>query len=177
MSIIDIGTLIAAIVFVLIGFVSGFGRSLRHFTGGVVGIIISVFVCAAFGGMILGTSLVGGWVGQLNDYFASVSSFLGNIRAGVIVFYIVMFIIVQIIRIIVVKFVSGIFEADNKVMKIINKVLGMVFVPAIVCVFVLLVFAVLALFEDTSLIQEMIVKLDGTFLLKLYQNNPIALSV
>lgn len=177
MNIIDIVTIVAAIVFLLIGFISGFGRSLRHFTGGIVGIIISIFVCASFGGMLLGTELVGGWISSLNDYFSSVAEFLGKMQLAVVIFYIVMFIIVQIVRIIVVKFICRIFEADNNVMKVINRVLGVVFVPAVMFMFLLLVFAVLKLFDDTAAIQEMLMKMEGTFLLKLYLNNPIVLHV
>lgn len=176
MNIIDIVTIVAAIVFVLVGFVSGFGRSLRHFTRGIVGVIISVFVCAAFGGMILGIGTVSGWVSSLNDFFASKAEFLGTIHLGMIVFYAIMFVAVQILRVIVVKCICSLFEAENKVMRVVNKALGMVFVPAVVFMFLLLVFSVFRLFGDTSFIQDLLVKLEGTFLLKLYEFNPIVLN-
>lgn len=177
MNIIDIGTIIALIVLVLLGFVLGFGRSLRVFTKGVVGVIISVFVCASFGGMIIGIDVVGEKLAELNAFFTSKAEFLGTIHLETVVFYIVMFLVVQILRIITVKFISGIFEADNPVMKGVNKFLGMIFVPAIMCLFLLLVFAVFALFDDTTFVANMLNDMEGTFLLKLYQNNPIVLTV
>ena len=88
-----------------------------------------------------------------------------------------MFLVVQILRILTVKFISGIFEADNAVMKGVNKFLGMIFVPAIMCLFLLLVFAVFALFDDTTFVANMLNDMEGTFLLKLYENNPIVLTV
>lgn len=177
MHIIDIVTIAAAIVFLLIGFVSGFGRSLRHFTNGIVGVIISVFVCAALGGMVLGIDVVTGWIEQLNAFFASKAEFLGKIQLGVIIFYAVMFFAVQILRVIVVKVIAGIFETDNSVMRVINKSLGMIFVPTTVLVTLLLVFAVFNLFEDTAFIGNLLQKMEGTFLMKLYEVNPIIFHV
>ena len=166
MNQVDLITVIALLVFALIGFFSGFGRSLRHFTGGIVGIIISVFVCAACGGMVLGTDLVGGWVVQLNAKLGEVASFFEKIQVGVIIFYIAMFLIVQVLRIIVVKFIAALFEADNGAMKVVNRVLGAVFVAAVLITFTLLVFAVFKLLDDTSVVMNLLEKIEGSFLKK-----------
>ena len=52
MTTLDWATLIVAILLAVVGLFAGFGRTLRFFTKGIFGIIISVFVCATFGGMI-----------------------------------------------------------------------------------------------------------------------------
>lgn len=175
MKLIDIITLAVIAVLAVIGAIAGFGKSLKRFTGGIVGIIISVFVCAAIGGMVLSIKPVAGLVNNLNAMLAEKAAFLGKIQAGIIVYYIVLFLVVQILRIMVVKVICKIFEADNKPMKVINAVLGLVFVPAVTLLFVLLLFAVVKNFEGTGFVQSIMEKLEGTILLKLYNVNPITL--
>jgi len=177
MQTIDIITLVVGVALMILGYLRGFGKSLKTFTGGVFGIIISVFVCVAFGGMILGTNLVSGWVSQLNEILTAKWDFLGKVQMAVIIYYVAMFVVVQIIRIIIVKLVCGIFEADNKVMKIINRVLGTVFVPAITFVFLLLVLAVIKLFDGSEATGGLMEKIAGSFIAKLYEINPIVLHI
>ncbi len=177
MNTVNLVTIGALIVCAAIGFFCGFGRALKSFTGGIVGIIISIFVCATFGGMLLGTNLIGGWIADINAKLGEVAAFFEKIQVGVIIFYIVMFFVVQLLRIIVVKFVCGVFEADNSVMNVINKVLGTLFVPAVILCLTLLIFAVFRLFEDTAAITSLLEKIDGTILYKLYVANPITLAL
>lgn len=175
MQVVDIVFIALGVGLLLIGYIRGFGKSLKTFTGGVIGIIISVFVCAAFGGMVLGIPQMTEWVGQLNEILADKWEFLGKIQAGVIIFYAAMFLAVQLVRIIIVKVICKIFEADNTVMKAINKALGLVFAPAIGFAFLLLALAVIKLFGDAEPIQRLLEKIDGSILLKLYEINPIVL--
>lgn len=183
MHIVDIVTIVSAIVLALLGFISGFGKALKNLTKGVGGFIISIFVCAAIGGAILGTDVVGSLVGKLNDFFMSKAEILGKIKLAVIVYYILLFIAVQILRIIVVKCICRLLEGDkkskseNKLLKAINKILGVAFVPAVAMVFLLVALAVLKLIDDVSFVQDMLMEIDGTVLHTLYVNNPIVLSV
>ena len=177
MNIVDIVLLVALIVLVIIGIAAGFGKSLRRFTKGIVGVILSIFICAALGGAVLGIGFIGDAVSNLGARFASMSSLLGKLHLELVVFYVIMFIVVQILRIIIVKFVCKIFSADNKAMKITNAVLGAIFVPAVSFVFLLLALAVMSLLSDIGPVREFLTELDGTFLYKLYEINPIVLSV
>ena len=177
MNIIDIVTIAVLVGMGILGLICGFGKSLKRFTGGIVGIIISVFVCTAIGGMVLSIGPVAEIVSNLNANLAAKAAFLDKIHAGLIIYYIVLFLVVQILRIIVVKVICKIFEADNKPMKVINRILGLIFVPAVTLLFVLLLFAVFKAVEDTAFIQSILEKLEGTILLKLYEANPIVLNV
>lgn len=177
MQIADIIFIIVAVALVILGYLRGFGKSLKTFTGGVVGIIISIFVCIAFGGMILGTELVSGGVSRLNDILVSKWEFLGQIKMAVVIFYIGMFLVVQVLRIVIVKIVVSIFEADNKVMKVVNKAFGMIFAPAITFVFLLLVLSVIKVFDMSDGTLDVMTKIEGSFLAKLYEINPIMLHV
>ena len=90
-----------------------------------------------------------------------------------VLFYVILFFVVQIVRIILVRFVCAVFEIDVLPMRLINKVLGMVLMVAAVFLLTLLVLAVFRMVEDTSFVQDILQKIDGTFLGKLYENNPV----
>ena len=175
MNLIDIITIAVIAGLAVLGAIAGFGKSLKRFTGGIVGIIISVFVCTAIGGMVLSIGPVAELVNNVNTALAEKAAFLGKIHAGVIIYYIVLFLVVQVLRIIIVKVICKIFESDNKPMKVINAVLGLVFVPAVTLLFVLLLFAVVKNFENTAFIRDIMAKIENTILLKLYNLNPIVL--
>ena len=177
MKTIDIVTIAVPVVMAIVGLLCGFGKSLKRFTGGIFGIIISVFVCVAVGGMILGLEPVSNVVANLNETLAAKAAFLGKIHAGLIVYYIVLFLVVQILRIITVKVICGIFESKNTFMKVVNRILGFIFVPAVTILFVLLVFSVARNFEDTAFVQDILAKIEGSLLLKVYEWNPIVLNV
>ena len=174
-NMIDIVTIGVFVVAALVGFIGGFGRGLKLFTKGVFGIIISVFVTATFAGMFLKLEQVSIWVADLTKLASQKWAFFATINIGLIAYYVAFFLIVQLLRILVVKVICGIFEADNKVMKVINRVLGLVFVPAVVMAIVLLVFAVFKIVDETQFVQDVVAKIDGTFLGILYANNPIKL--
>ena len=124
MTTLDWATLIVAILLAVVGLFAGFGRTLRFFTEGIFGIIISVFVCATFGGMIAGIPAVNGWIASLNEKLGAAWSFLGTVHLATVLYYVALFLVVQLVRIIVVKCVAGLFEGDVLPVRILNKVLG-----------------------------------------------------
>ena len=172
---IDIVTIGVFVVGALVGFIGGFGRGLKLFTKGIFGIIISVFVTATFAGMFLKIDTISGWIADITKLASQKWAFFATINVGLIAYYLVFFLIIQLLRILVVKVICGIFEADNTVMKVINRVLGLVFVPAVLMALVLLVFAVFKIVDETQFVQDIVAKIDGTFLGVLYANNPIKL--
>ena len=52
MNMLDIIALAVVIIVALGGYAMGFAKSLKAVTGGIMGVIISVFVCVAFGGAL-----------------------------------------------------------------------------------------------------------------------------
>lgn len=167
---IDAATLIVAIVLAGLGLAVGFGRTLKFFTRGIFGFIISVFVCATFGGMIQGIPAVQNWLTSLNQ---SMGGFLQTIHLETIVFYVVFFLVVQVVRILAVKLIAGLFSADILPVRIVNRLLGMALMVAAVFLLLLLVFAVFRVLQDTSFVQNILDSLNGTFLGKIYENNPV----
>ena len=67
---------------------------------------------AGVGGMIAGIPAVAEWIGTLNTKLGQSWSFLETIHLATIIYYVVLFFVVQIVRIIIVKCVAGVFEVD-----------------------------------------------------------------
>lgn len=171
MGTIDAVTLLAAILLAGLGLAVGFGKTLKFFTKGVFGFILSVFVCATFGGMIQGIPAVAEWLGGLNASLGDAWDFLATIHLATVIYYIVLFLVVQVLRILIVKFIVGIFSIDVLAMRIVNRVLGMVLMVAAVLLLTLLVFALIRLFGG-----DISAALEGSFLGTLYENNPVRFS-
>ncbi len=163
--------------FFLAGVAAGFGKGLKFFTSGIFGIIISVFVCYSIGGLVLKLE----FVRTLLDKFTAALTdkngfcdFLLKIHVDVVVYYIVLFIIVQILRIIIVAILKNIAEINNAVFKIINRVLGAVFFLAVLTLIALTVFQIIQWIGGNTA-QNFAQKLEGSFfkLDKLFENNPL----
>ena len=162
--------LIVALALALLGFLVGFASTLRFFTHGVFGWIISVFMCATLGGMVQGAAPVQNWLAELN---ASMGGFLQTIHAATIVFYFVFFLVLQLVRVLVVRLVAGIFSSPAAPVRFINRILGMLLMVGAVFLLVLLVLAIIAVFGNTQGAMDLVAKMDGTFLGTLYEHNPI----
>ncbi len=129
-----------------LGAVFGFGRLLKFFTGGIIGIIISGFVCYCIGGFFLDIPFVqdmlakfaGLWGTQEGIFF----DILRSMHLEIVVYYIVLFLLVQIARVIIVNILKNISEADNVVISVINRVGGALLMAAVVFVVVLLIFQI-----------------------------------
>ena len=173
MSALDSITIIVAVLLAVLGLCLGFGRTLRFFAKGLFGVVISVFVCATFGGMIAGISAVAEWISGLNARLGEAWGFLETIRFATVVYYILLFLAVQIVRIIVVKCVVRIFSSQALPVRILNRALGAALAVAAVLLLLLLVFALFRVFEDTAFVQDILSQMEGSFLASLYANNPV----
>ena len=137
------------IVFCIFGMLFGFGKGLKFFTGGIIGIIISVFVCYALGGFILKL----GFVQKMLTSFCNTLDAKGNgfcrflllIRIDVIVYYVALFIIVSLARILIVKIIKSVVEVENMALIIINKAAGVILFVVVFFMLLLLVFWIISL--------------------------------
>lgn len=169
----DIIFIIVFVAIAVLGYLVGFGRSLKLATKGVFGIVISIFVCAMLGGALMGIGAVRSFIENIDAYFSGFWSFLSVIHFGTIVYYLSFFLLVQAARAIIVGIICKITESENKGVKIVNKILGVVFVPAFCLGLLLLAFAGLKAFEDSAATISFLAKVENSFLLTLYTNNPI----
>ena len=103
--------LISAILgFAALGVMLGFGRSLRFLTMGLGGVIISVVVCYFVFGALLSIGFVSNALAAfrqaLADNGSGFCSFLLTIRIDIIVYAIILFVIVQLIRTLIVYLIA-----------------------------------------------------------------------
>lgn len=175
MTQIDTVFIISLIAVAVAGFFVGFGKSLKITTKGIFGIIISIIVCVLMGGTIKSINAVGGFIENADEYFTGLWDFLGKLYFGTVVYYVCFFIIVQIIRIAIVKTIGKIDDIGNRGVKMVNKVFGAAFLPSFCFALLLLFLAGLKLFESTDFAVNLLAKIDDTFLMTLYINNPIVL--
>ena len=149
MQIVDWIALGIILLVALIGIMLGFGKCLKVFTSGIVGIIISVvvtyFLIGIVGSWGFVQDLLGKFTQALGDNGSGFCIFLKNIGIESIVLAVALFLIVQLLRILIVNIIQGIAEANNVVMKIINKGLGMIFALAFFIMIALIVFQIIHL--------------------------------
>ena len=150
----DVITLVALLICIVLGSFMGFGKGLRLFTGGVFGRIISVVICYFLFGVVLSWGFVQDLLLQfttmLSEQDTWICNFLLQIRIDMIVFALVLFIVVQILRHLVVHIIAGVMEVDNKVMRVFNKMLGVVLFLVFAVVFMLIIFQIIAWVSGTD---------------------------
>lgn len=82
--------------------------------------------------------------------WAKHGAFSARSRLATVIYYVVLFFAVQLVRILVVKVIAGLFSADVLPVRIINRVLGAALMVAAVLLLVLLAFAIVAVFGETQ---------------------------
>ena len=164
--------------FCLIGFIVGFGKGLDFFTGGIFGFLISIAVCYCLGGFIYKIQFVQDLLLKLTTALTNKHNgfcdFLVKIHIDIIVYYVALFIIVTIIRIMIVRIVSSIAEVDNPLLKFVNKTLGIVFFAFVLAALVLITFDIISLIGGSTA-ESFDGKLAGSKLKLdwIYEHNPL----
>ena len=177
MPFIDWVIIVLILIFCILGMLFGFGKGLKFFTGGIVGIIISILICYMLGGAIYNIGFV---QNGLTNFRASLASkgntfcdILNTIHIDIIVYYVGLFIAVTIIRIIIVKIIKNIVEIENMVLIIVNKFFGVVLFVGVFFIMLLIVFFVSSLISggaEGGLYAQVSQSKIG--LKELYENNP-----
>jgi hypothetical protein len=164
-------------LFILVGLIAGFGHGLKFFTSGIFGVIISIIVCYLLGGLILQAEFVQALLAKLIEAMTDKNGFcdfLIKIHIDIVVYYVALFIVVQILRIIIVLILKSIVEVNNPFFIFLNKFLGMVLMLAVLTAITLVVFQVAYWIGDSTaesfsnFLSGSVFKLD-----KLFANNPI----
>lgn len=177
MPMVDIIAVISICLFSLIGVVSGFGKGLRFFTQGFFGVFIAIVICYVAGGFIANIPAVKNLVDGLNAKMSGGGDFfklLAGIHAEMVVYYACLFVVVLILRIIAVKVVVGIFEANIGIMKVINAILGIAFFLCVLVAITLIYFQIVYAIGGTTAEKLVSTLKDSKFGLQvLYENNPL----
>lgn len=126
----------------VLGALFGFGNIFKFFTTGIFGIIISIIVCVFIGTAFYGTcepllDKIQEAIMANENWFCQ---FLGKLNVQVILYYIILFVVVWLLRFIVVKIIKAISQSENKVIKIMNRIMGALFFLLILLLLLFFVF-------------------------------------
>lgn len=128
-----------------LGALFGFGGIFKFFTTGIFGIIISVAVCVFIGTAFYGTCEP--LLDKIQEAIMANESwfclFLGKLNIQVILYYVLLFVIVWLLRFLIVRIIKSISQSENKVIKIINRIMGAVFFLMILLLILFFVFFVI----------------------------------
>ncbi len=166
-----------AVVVMVLGALLGFGKLLKIFTGGIIGVLISVVVTYFLLGIVASWGFVQDLLAKLLGLIESgnngFTDFLIKIGIEKIILAVIIFIVVQVLRIIIVRIIKSIVEIDNIVLKIINRVGGAIFFLGVAAMITLLVFHIISwVGGDTAV--NVRNWLDGALRLQwVYDNNPL----
>ena len=176
MIVADLIVLALVAIFAVLGMLFGFGKGLKFFTGGIFGIILSVFVCYALGGLIFNISFVHkaleGFRATLEKNGSGFCKFLLTVHIETIVYYIALFIVVTILRIILVRVIKNIVEIDNMALIVVNKIFGVILYIGALCLLILFVFWIIALIKGPYLTDFPELAKSKLQLGWLYEHNP-----
>ena len=177
MQIVDWIALGIVLLVALIGLMLGFGKCLKIFTSGIVGVIISVvvtyFLIGIVGSWGFVQNLLGMFTQALADNGSSFCIFLMNIGIESIVLAVALFLIVQLVRVLIVNIIKGIVETDNVVIKLINKGLGLIFSLAFFIMVALIVFQIIHLIGGETAANFREYLMGALHLDYVFDNNPM----
>ena len=163
------------VIFIILGLALGFGKQLSILTKGIFGIIISVVICYFIFGLVYNIPFVQALLEKFKQSLVekdtAVVKLLLTIRIDIIVYAIALFVIVSIARLIIVAIIKNVMEIDTPVMKIINKVLGLILGVAVFFALGLIVMQIMYLSSDGAVPEKMV----GSFFRidVIYANNPL----
>lgn len=178
MVLVDWIALVLMVVALAVGALLGLGKWLKFLTSGIFGIIISIVVCYLLGGGIMQLEFVQELLAKFASLWADKGGFgfalLTKIHLEIIVFYLVLFVLVQIVRILLVKLVQKGLEAPVLPIKIINRVFGAAVACAIVLLLGLIVLWVVSWVGGDTAASWATYFEKSKFIGALYRNNPIS---
>ncbi len=176
MSNLDLITLGVIMLTALIGAISGFGNGLKFFARGWLGRIISIIICYFLFGLVLKIPFV---QDLLQKFVATLDGekwylkILKYVRIDMIVFAVVLFFAVQLVKKLVVSLINGLFSINTPFIRVLNKLLGVFIYLFLLLLLVLIVFQIAYLIDgaDGAIYQKTHGSLFG--LDKLYLDNPL----
>lgn len=159
-----------------LGALIGFGKGLKFITRGIIGFAISMFVCYTFGGIILDIPFVTDLLTGLSSKWAHIE-WLYKIHLEIIIYYIILFAVVSLVRVLIVKILAHVLETDVFAIKVINKACGAVLFTAIGLLVLLFVFQIIA-WRGGDVSSNFLAQIAGSTIVKpIYENNPMAILV
>ncbi len=179
--------IVGLVVSILLGYLLGFGKTLKFCTGGIIKHIIAIWFCITFGGMIASIPTISNLISNGNEFFGGYAAILAKINIATLIYYVILFIVVELVRLILVLIVKRVFEPkDTKttiggIRNIINRALGAVLFGAFWMVLVWAILGAVALLTDVEVVQAWLEQIAGDkaarLIYALYEHNPIDFTV
>lgn len=167
-----------AVLSFVTGFVSSGGKVLKRVTNGKIGRILTIIFCYFTFCLVLALPISQKLLITIAEKIESIDSTILSflvltIRLDLVIFAIIFYFVVVILRKIVVFVIEFILEVNCLPIRIINKVLGVVLSLLWLSIIVLIVFQILA--WTTGLDGSVYQQLEGSFLGldKVFANNPL----
>ncbi len=165
------------LVAMTLGFLLGFGKLLKIFTGGIFGIIISIILTYFSIGVVASwgfvQELMGKLVGAMQSSQNGFVQFLLKISTEKILLAVILFFVIQLARILTVNIVKSIAEIDSPVISAINRISGAILMVGFTIVIALLVFHIADLIGGNTE-ENLRNYLHGFFRLDwVFDNNPL----
>ena len=174
----DIIAMIAFLALLIIGALVGFGKGLDLITRGFVGSAISAICCYFIYGIVLDWSFTQSLIAKFVEFMKApdtrLCDFLLTIRVDMILFYAILFLLVQLVRKFAISIIRKFFEIDVLAMRLINKVLGVALALFVALALMLIIFQVIT-WVGGSVATSVSDALSGSGLGldKLFLNNPL----
>lgn len=160
-----------------LGLLFGFGKLLKFFTKGIIGFAISFVVVYFFLGVVSSWGFVRDLMAKLHGAMLGANNgfvdFLIKIGIEKIILAVIMFIVVQLLRMLIVSLIKGSLEIQKKPIKVINKLLGMLFMLAVAAMVGLIVFQIVAWVGGSSAVSFREGLVGGFHLHWVFDNNPL----
>lgn len=172
MSFYDIGLYVVIALAAILGYSFGFAKALRKLTKGIKGLIIAIALCFTFGGFLSQLSFAQSFITTVNNATVSFPAFLNFIPYGMVAFYLALGIIFLVLRSILIAIINSIFGSSEHT-KIIGRLFGLVIYVAYYAALILLILAVMKMFESSAIVQDILAKITGSNLELIYTNNPV----
>lgn len=167
--------LAALLLITALGALLGFGKVFSFFVlNKVVRIILAVYICYTFGGIILGIPFISQLLSDLAANWAHIE-FLKAINLEIKIYYIALFLITMLVILILSKIIRGISESKLLAIRILNKIGGAILFGVLAITIMLTVFQVIAAIGgQTAADFDNLLSVKANAILRpMYENNPM----
>ncbi len=177
MKVIDYIVFGILIISILIGLIFGLSKRIRKSSFGIVSILLALITTYSIVCVLLTIPQFKSFLDGINIRMLEKNNpfldFLVNIKVNLIILMLIVLVLVLLVKRFVLNRISDLLELDNKVSKILNRVLGVIYSVVLSAAVILIVFQIIFLVKGTSgtiydSIQGSVFKMDYV-----YENNPI----
>ncbi len=165
------------IITFLLGFFGGFGKVLTFASKGLLGTIVSIIICYNIFGLVSSIGFINQLLTSFRDLLIANPNFFTKvlliIRIDMIALAVALYFIIKLLIWLLAKLIESIMEADNIVVKIINKVLGVIGAWALTLMAIFLIFQILSIIPIVNSAVEGALSTTFLRLDVLYNINPL----